>query len=260
MAIQEILSLLAAACVAGVINAVAGGGTMVTFPVLMLFGTPAIVANATSTLALVVGTAGSIFGFRQHIAEIKPWLGRLIPVSLIGGGIGSWLLIHTSDNVFARIVPFLLLFATLLFLAQGLFKKFASQRIATEQAPIISRKFLIIAVIVQFGVGIYGGYFGAGNGILMLASLGFLGLTNIHQMNALKNVLGLLINVVAAIIFICGGLINWPQAGIMTIGALGGYFFGSSYSQKIPQIYVRRFISGIGITITVVLFYRQFCL
>lgn len=260
MAIQEILSLLAAAFVAGVINAVAGGGTMVTFPVLMLFGTPAIVANATSTLALVVGTAGSIFGFRQHIAEIKPWLGRLIPVSLIGGGIGSWLLIHTSDNVFARIVPFLLLFATLLFLAQGLFKKFASQRIATEQAPIISRKFLIIAVIVQFGVGIYGGYFGAGNGILMLASLGFLGLTNIHQMNALKNVLGLLINVVAAIIFICGGLINWPQAGIMTIGALGGYFFGSSYSQKIPQIYVRRFISGIGITITVVLFYRQFCL
>jgi uncharacterized membrane protein YfcA len=150
------------------------------------------------------------------------------------------------------------LFATVLFLAQGVFKSFASQRIASGKDHAVSSRFLVIATIVQFGVGIYGGYFGAGNGILMLASLGFLGLTHIHQMNALKNILGSLINIVAALIFIAGGLIDWPKAGVMTIGAVAGYFFGSSYSQKIPQIYVRRIISGVGLTITAVLFYRQF--
>ncbi len=258
MSIQEILSLLVAAFAAGTINAVAGGGTMVTFPVLLLLGTPAIVANATSTLALVIGTAGSIFGFREHIAENKLWLKRLVPVSLVGGGIGSWLLINTSDKAFSKLVPFLLLFATVLFLAQGVFKNFAKNRIEEGQQHVPSQGFLLVALFVQFGVGIYGGYFGAGNGILMLASLGVLGLTNIHQMNALKNVLGSLINIVAAVIFIAGGLIDWPKAGIMTVGAVAGYYFGSTYSQKIPQAYVRRIISGIGLLITAVLFYRQF--
>ncbi|HEX8372861.1 MAG TPA: sulfite exporter TauE/SafE family protein [Chthoniobacterales bacterium] len=257
MSPQEILSLLGAAFAAGVINAIAGGGTMVTFPVLLLFGTPAIVANATSTLALVIGTAGSIFGYRRHIAEMKPWLRSLIPVSLAGGGIGSVVLTYTSNQTFAQIVPFLLLFATILFLAQGVFRSFARQRLETPRHGTKSAV-LGVAMLVQFAVAIYGGYFGAGIGILMLASLGFLGLTHIHQMNALKNILGSLINVVAALIFIVGGLIDWPKAGVMSVGALAGYFFGSTFSQKIPQAWVRGIISGIGILITAVLFYRQF--
>ncbi|MEO7932287.1 MAG: sulfite exporter TauE/SafE family protein [Chthoniobacterales bacterium] len=257
MSVQEILSLLGAAFAAGVINAVAGGGTMITFPVLLLFGTPAIVANATSTLALVIGTAGSIFGYRRHIDEIKPWLARLVPVSLVGGGVGSVLLLHTSDTTFTRIVPFLLLFATLLFLAQSLFKAVATQQIRDQPTHHIAPKFLIFSIVAQFAVAIYGGYFGAGIGILMLASLGFLGLSHIHEMNALKNVLGSLINVVAAIIFICGGLIDWPKAGVMTIGALAGYLFGSTYSQKLPHVWVRRIISAVGLGITGYLFFRQ---
>ena len=118
----EILALAASATAAGAINAVAGGGTLLTFPTLLLCGTPPIIANATSTLALVIGTTGSIFGFRRHLAVIKAWLVRFVPVSVAGGWLGSWLLTHTSDKFFARLVPFLILFATILFLAQKLLK------------------------------------------------------------------------------------------------------------------------------------------
>src|SRR5438093_1371573 len=122
---SEILALVAAATAAGMVNAVAGGGTLITFPTLLLLGTPAIVANATSTLALVIGTAGSVYGFRRQIAAVKPWLRRFVPVSLAGGLFGSILLTRTDEKVFAKMVPFLLLFATLLFLAQGAFRRFA---------------------------------------------------------------------------------------------------------------------------------------
>lgn len=249
----EIVGLTIAAAAAGVINAVAGGGTMITFPVLLLFGSSAIVANATSTLALVIGTAGSLFGFRRQLHAVRPWLARFIPVSVLGGSIGSVLLTRTSDQFFAHLVPFLILFATLLFLAQGTFKRFARDRrsdAATRTAWV--------AIAFQFGVAIYGGYFGAGIGILMLASLGFLGLRDIHEMNALKNVLGSLINLVAAAWFVASGLIDWPKAGVMTAGALAGYFVGAHYSQRIPPQTVRRIITGIGFAMSATLLWKQF--
>src|SRR5436309_6546586 len=115
MPLLEVLALLLASAAAGAINAVAGGGTLVTFPTLLLFGTPPIVANATSTLALVVGTSGSIYGYRRHLDKVRPWLWRFVPISLIGGIIGSALLIHISNRVFSKLVPFLILFATILF-------------------------------------------------------------------------------------------------------------------------------------------------
>jgi uncharacterized membrane protein YfcA len=115
-----------------------------------------------------------------------------------------------------------------------------------------------LAVLFQFFVSLYGGYFGAGIGILMLASLGFLGLTDIHQMNGLKTILGSLINLVAAIYFVAAGLIDWPKAGIMTLGAVSGYFVGSHYCQRIPQQRVRQIITAIGLTISTVLFVKQF--
>ena len=247
----EIIGLAAVAAVAGVINAVAGGGTLLTFPALLFFGTAPIVANATSTLALVAGTAGSIFGFRQHLRAIWPWLVRFAAVSAAGGWLGSLLLTRTGDRAFVRLVPFLILFATVLFLAQGAFRRFAGE-------SSVHRRSVWIAVVFQFGVSVYGGFFGAGIGILMLASLGFLGLTDIHEMNALKNVLGSLINLVAAAWFIASGLIDWPKAGVMTVGALAGYFTGAHYSQRIPQAATRQLITAIGFTISAVMFYRQF--
>jgi uncharacterized protein len=257
MSPSEIIGLGTAAAAAGLLNAVAGGGTLLTFPALLFYGTGPIVANATSTLALVVGTAGSIFGFRRQIGAVRQWFGRFALVSAVGGWLGGVLLTRTSDRVFAQLVPFLLLFATVLFFAQGAFRHFAGFNADGSERVVHSSHFWI-AVFFQFGVSIYGGYFGAGIGILMLASLGFLGLHDIHEMNALKNILASLINAVAAAWFVASGLIDWPKAGVMTVGALAGYFVGAHYSQRISQAAMRRVITGIGFAISAYLFYRQF--
>ena len=253
----EALLLAVAAAAAGLINAVAGGGTLVTFPTLLLVGTPSVVANATNTLALVIGTFGGLFGYRRQLGQVRGWLTRFIPVSLAGGLIGAVLLTASGEKIFSRLVPFLLLFATVLFLGQGAFRRFAGFDDAAGAAHPHSRT-AWVAIVFQFFVAVYGGYFGAGIGILMLASLGFVGLSDIHEMNALKTVLGSLINLVAAAYFIFAGLISWPKAGVMTVGALAGYFFGAHFAQRIPQKQVRRIITGIGFTISAVLFYQQF--
>jgi uncharacterized membrane protein YfcA len=255
MASGEILGLVLAAAAGGAINAVAGGGTLVTFPTLLFFGTPSTVANATSTLALVIGTSGGIFGYRRYLERVKPWLLLFAPVSLLGGLIGSLLLTRTSDKTFSKLVPFLILFATVLFLAQGFFRRLAASE---QQHPPRGRLGIYSAVAFQFGVAIYGGYFGAGIGILMLASLGFIGLSDIHEMNTLKTILAALINLVAAVCFIVAGLIDWQKAGLMIVGALAGYYLGSHYSQRIPQQRVRQIITGIGFILSALTFYQQF--
>ncbi len=252
----EILGLALSAVLGGAINAVAGGGTLVTFPTLLFFNTAPTVANATSTLALVIGTSGSIYGYRRHLEPVKQWLWYFVPVSLAGGFLGSVLLTRTSDKTFSKLVPFLILFATVLFLAQGAFRKLA----ASEQAkglPAAGRG-LWGMIVFQFAVAVYGGYFGAGIGILMLASLGFIGLSHIHEMNTLKTILGSLINVVAAVWFIFAGLIDWPKAGVMTAGALLGYYLGSHYAQKISQQRVRQLITVIGFILSAVTFWEEF--
>jgi len=254
----EIVALAAAAAAAGVINAVAGGGTLITFPALLFFGTPPLVANATSTLALVFGTAGSVYGFRQQIAGVKLWLKRFTPVSLLGGLAGGILLTRTREEIFAQMVPFLILFATILFVAQGAFRRFADFSNASVTNATPYRRAIWTAILFQFFVSVYGGYFGAGIGILMLASLSCLGLTNIHQMNAVKTVLSSLINQVAAIYFVFAGLIDWPKTLVMTAGALAGYFLGAHYSQRIPQKRVRQIITAVGFIISAVMFYKQF--
>lgn len=253
----EGIALAGAAAVAGAMNAVAGGGTLLTFPVLLFFGTPPLTANATSTLALVLGTAGSVYGFRRQIGAVKGWLKRFLPVSLLGGLAGGILLTRTRETVFARMVPYLILFATLLFVSQGAFRRFAGFTAKGDAAAAPHRRAVWAAVLFQFFVALYGGYFGAGIGILMLASLGYLGLTNIHEMNALKTVLSSAINQVAALYFVGAGLIDWPKALVMTAGALAGYFLGAHYSQRIPQERVRQMITAIGFIISAVMFYRQ---
>jgi len=252
----EILGLISVAVAAGAINAVAGGGTLLTFPSLIFFGTPAVIANATSTLALVLGTAGSVFGYRNRLDAVKPWLWRFIPVSIAGGLLGSILLTHTSEKTFSKLVPFLILFATVIFLARGAFRRFSGRTEGTEQN--VTTQTIWGAVLFQFPIAVYGGYFGAGIGILMLASLGFIGLKSIHEMNALKTVLSSVINLVAAIWFVLAGLIDWPRAAVMTIGALVGYFLGAHYSQRISPQRVRQIITLIGFILSGVTFYREF--
>jgi len=252
----EITGLMLAAAAGGAINAVAGGGTLVTFPTLLLFGTAARIANATSTLALVVGTSGSLYGYRRHLDAARPWLWRFVPISLLGGFIGSAVLTRTEEQLFGKLVPFLILFATVLFLAQDFFRRLTS--LDDRPAHPVRHHAVGWAVVFQFVVAVYGGYFGAGIGILMLASLGFIGLSHIHEMNTLKTILGSLINLVAALWFIFAGLINWPKAGVMTLGALAGYFLGAHFAQRISQQRVRQIITLIGFTLSAVTFYQQF--
>ena len=125
MSIPDLLALASAAAAAGIVNAVAGGGTLITFPFLLLTGISPIVANATSTVALLFGIVGSLYGYRQQITAVRPWLSRFVPVSLVGGLLGGILLTVAGEKVFASLVPFLILFATLLFMAQGAFRTFA---------------------------------------------------------------------------------------------------------------------------------------
>jgi uncharacterized membrane protein YfcA len=265
LSVTEIVGLALSGAAAGAINAVAGGGTLVTFPTLLWFGTPPIVANATSTLALVVGTAGSVYGYRHHLESARAYLRRFIPVSLMGGLAGSILLTYTSERTFSKLVPFLILFATILFLSQGLMRRLATRMAGgTEHShlpPAGTHEFSYrvgSAIAFQFGVALYGGYFGAGIGILMLASLGFIGLSNIHEMNTVKTILGSLINLVATVWFIWAGLIHWPKAGVITCGALAGYYLGSHYAQRISQVRVRQIITVIGFMLSAVTFYEEF--
>src|SRR5439155_14794843 len=186
MPLMEILGLLFTAAAGGAINAIAGGGTLLTFPTLLFFGTPPVVANATSTMALVLGTSGSLYGYRQHLPAVKLWLWRFVPISLLGGLIGGVLLTLTSNRMFSKLIPFLILFATLLFLGQGLLR-----RLWTSAGPRDPSRHVALwgAILFQFAVAIYGGYFGAGIGILMLVCLGFIGLGKLYEMNTLKTLL-----------------------------------------------------------------------
>ena len=256
MYLPHALGLATAAAIAGAMNAVAGGGTLVTFPALLAAGVPPIIANATSTLALMVGSAGSVAGYRKHLESVRPWLIRFVPVSFLGGLLGSFLLTRTNNETFAHLVPFLILFATVLFMAQRAIRHFAG--IEPDGHVEARKRHVVGAVAFQFFVGVYGGYFGAGIGILMLASLGFIGLTDIHRMNTLKAILASVINVVAAVWFVFAGLIDWPRAGIMTVGAVIGAMLGAHYAQRIPQAAVRFIVTTIGLLLAAVTFYKQF--
>jgi hypothetical protein len=250
--------LVIAGFVAGVMNSIAGGGTLVTFPALIFVGLPSIVANATSTVALLPAALSSAAGYRNNIGSVYRWLRIFAPVSLVGGLLGGVLLVQTPARLFDWLVPFLILFATILFMAHGTFSRVFSKRPPSAQEAHRSSKWIVGAVLFQFAVAIYGGYFGAGIGILMLASLGILGFEDVHQMNTLKVMLGFLINVVAALYFMLNGLVQWSSAAVMMAGTIGGGYAGAHFAQQVPQKRVRSLITAIGLIISAVMFYREF--
>jgi uncharacterized membrane protein YfcA len=256
MTLTQTLVLLGSGFVAGVMNAIAGGGTIVTFPALIFTGMDAIRANTTSTVALIVGVLGSIASYRKNIPRVSHWLKLFGPISLIGGFLGGILLRYTPSKIFEALVPFLILFATVLFMAQSLFRRGLHMESREQKKP--GSQWLIGAVIFQFAVSVYGGYFGAGIGILMLASLGMLGFHDIHEANTVKAVLGWGINIIAALYFIWEKLVDWPQAFAVGIGSLAGYYVGACFAQSIPQLAVRRMITGIGLALSAAMFFKQF--
>jgi uncharacterized protein len=251
----RLIWVVLAAAIGGAINAIAGGGTLVTFPALVGLGVPAIVANATSTVALWPGAIGSMYGYRHELAGARAWAVRFAVPSLIGGLLGAILLLRTPGERFDQIVPWLVLGATLLFVVQRPLMTALRKR-GAEGAPTdpASQPPGLTLLLIQFGIAVYGGYFGAGIGILMLAALGFMGFTNIHRMNGLKNWGGLCINVTAAVTFALLGLVDWPVAVAMAIGATVGGYAGSRLAQRVPQESVRTVVILIGFTAAIWLF------
>ena len=252
--------LLLAAFAAGAINSVAGGGTLLTFPVLLsvLGGVPngSVIANGTSTVALVPGSMSAFWGYRREVAGQKRSLIEMAVPSLLGGAVGAYLATHVSSALFSRLVPWLIFGATFLFLIQDPVRRWIG-RGTTDDANAPPRPLGVGGMIFQFFVAIYGGFFGAGIGILMLAALGFLGQTNIHRMNGLKNFAAVCINGVGALTFIFYRRVDWTLALLMMALAVTGGYAGAGLAQRAGQANVRRLVIFIGLAFGAYTLYGQ---
>ncbi|MCM2345304.1 sulfite exporter TauE/SafE family protein [Acidovorax soli] len=244
----ETALLLAAAFVAGALNAVAGGGSFLTLPALVFTGVPPVVANATGTVALLPGYLAGAWGFREDTAPPPGLSMRLLVVlSLLGGAAGAALLLVTPDATFRRVVPWLLLAATALFaFGPQLRKVLAGGQPSTAKATL-----------GVLAVAAYGGYFNGGLGILLLALFGLLGQTNLNAMNGLKNWVSALLTAIAVAIYAAGGLVLWPQALMMMVAATAGGYGGARVARRIPAPMLRWGIVATGLVMAALFFWRQ---
>lgn len=256
MTLAQSAGLFAVATVAGATNALAGGGSLLTFPALVWAGLPPIVANGTNTVSIFPGSLAATLPFRSDLDRSRSWLRALFLPSLTGGLAGAFLLLATPEKVFLRLVPALILLATGLFAAQEILVRGSVARFGTppsigadEPAPRSPWR----ASSVQFLIALYGGYFGAGIGIMMLASLGLLGLSDLHRRMAVRTCLATLINGIAAAWFVRGGAVDWPVAALMAAGQVVGGFGGASLVRAVPRAWVRRGIVAVGVAMALLM-------
>jgi uncharacterized membrane protein YfcA len=252
---MQMVLLGLAAVLAGVINAIAGGGSLVSFPAAVAFGLSPLVANATNAVALTPGAVASAFGYQRELSRDRAAAKVLVPPALAGGLVGSILLLVTPPAIFDTIVPLLVLFATALLLWQNLRRGAAP---AVEGAAWVLPRRTGLAVMLQFLVGVYGGYFGAGMGIMTLAILTWIGGVDIHGMNGVKSVLGAAVNAVAAVAFIVAHAVDYRAAAVMAVGAVAGGFLGSAGARRVKPSIVRWAVVAIGVALTVALAWRRF--
>jgi uncharacterized protein len=252
------LTVFAAAFAAGTINSIAGGGTLISFPALLGIGLTGQQANVTSTLALWPGSIGGFYGHREDLKGTRRFAMRLVPPSIAGALVGAGLMLATPAKTFDHLIPWLILTATLLMAANDSISKALGHVHGGER----SAAWWAGALAFQFLVGIYGGFFGAGIGILMLAALNLLGLSDIHQMNGLKNFLALSINGVAILCFLVaeaffhGGNVKWATAGLMAVAAMLGGLFGSHMAHRVGRKTVRTIVILVGFVLTAWYFYK----
>lgn len=238
--------LLAAAFAGGAINSVAGGGSFLTFPALLLAGIPAIPANATNNAAMWLGVVASARGYREEIRAYRKVVVPAIVVSLIGSVGGAVLLLHTPPKIFERMIPWLLLFATAVFALSPLLTR--TRKPKDVHSPV--------QLAAQFCVSVYGGYFGAGMGIMMLAILTFSALPNMNAMNGVKNLLSISINGIAVVPFLIAGIINWPVALLMAVFSMAGGYLGARLFRRVPSRITRMIVLGIGAGMSAYFFLR----
>lgn len=230
MAVEVIIMLLAAGFVAGGVNAIAGGATLLTFPVLMAAGLPPTVANASNFVAVLPGNAAAIPAYAKELGDNRAAAIRLTLISLLGGALGCIFLIYSTDNFFLDIVPWLILTATLLYAFGGKINEFINKRNGGQAIAAGAPGY-----IMMFTFSIYGGYFGAGLGVITLAVLKMIGYADFHEANALKNLTNTMVSILGVVIFSFSGLISWPEALVMMVGATVGGYASAYYARKIPQ-------------------------
>ncbi len=256
MTILQASLLFIAAILGGTLNSVAGGGSFIGFPALIFTGVPPIEANATNTVALWPGSVASVRAYRKELAAQNRRLLFVLGItSLVGGVLGAILLLRTPQSTFVRLIPYLLLLATLLFTFSKPITTLLRKYIPREDS--LSWFTLLIVAFFQLIIAVYGGYFGGGIGILMLATLGLMGMENINEMNAVKTLLQTCINGVAVITFTIAGAVEWPQAILMIVGAIIGGYGGAYYARKIEQRWVRLFVILVGFSMTLYFFLRR---
>jgi uncharacterized membrane protein YfcA len=241
-----------AALAAAAVNSIAGGGTLLTFPSLLMAVSP-VVANGTSTVALAPGSLSAAWGYRRELRRARCWLALLVLPCVAGGMVGALLLTRLDPSYFDALIPWLILTATLLFVVQPLVIRWAGSCGGAEPKP----RAVAVVLVFQFLVAVYGGYFGAGIGILMLSGLGLMGLGDIHAMNGLKNLLSFCINGVAVGVFILNGAVDWRCAALMAPVAILGAYAGSRLAQRLNRRLVRYVVITIGVVLAAGFFYRR---
>lgn len=246
---QAILLFLAAA-IAGTLNAVAGGGSFISFPVMLFTGVPPIEANATNTVALWPGLAASAVAYMKRLKAPARVLVPLVLTSVAGGWAGALLLLKTPQHTFLHLVPWLLLGGTLLFAFGNNIRTLAGKRATVDDLRQLSWQAIAVSSFVELLTGIYGGYFGAGIGFVALAMLAAMGMHDIHAMGAIRTLLAVAINAAAVVTFIVARAVLWPQCAVMTAGALVGGWFGAHYAQQADPRKVRYVIIALGLTMS----------
>ena len=253
MTLAELALLFFAAVLAGVLNSVAGGGSFISFPALLFTGVAPVVANATNSVALWPAGIASAFAYRKDMKQPRAQLLALGAASLAGGIVGAILLLRTRESTFVALLPFLLLVASVVFTFGSVLTARLRGRGASGTGGALAG-----ATILQLVISIYGGYFGGGMGIMMLATLSIMGMTDIHAMNGLKTLLGTLINGVAVVAFIIAGGVAWAPASVMIVGGTIGGFAGASIARRIAPKWVKRFVLVVAWGMTAYFFAKPY--
>lgn len=255
----EIAIVAVAAFLAGAANSVAGGGTFFSFPALLAVGVPPVIANASNAVALWPGSLAAAWAFRRELRRFSASLPLLSGLAFVGGAGGGLLLLHTSNERFSVLIPWLLLLATALFafsapLSSGV-RRLANR---ARGGGATARQFGVGGYAFQTLVSIYGGFFGAGMGILMIAALAIQGFEDLYEINALKNWLSAVIYSVAVVTFVLAGAVSWPHTLVMIVTATIGGYAGAQWARRIPASWLRRFIIGFGALLSVWYFRQTF--
>jgi uncharacterized protein len=250
--------IAAGAFLAGGMNAIAGGGTFFSFPALLAAGVPPITANASNTVALWPASLSSAWAYRREALRHGKWAAVLVGVSLIGGVAGGLLLLATSNAAFSRLIPWLLAVATALFAFSGQIARAIAALKRRLGAAARSEPGSAGGALFQLAVAIYGGFFGAGLGILTLAALAIQGFDDMQEINALKNLTSAVNYTVAAATFIVAGAVSWPHTLVMLATAMIGGYAGASLARRLPALWLRRLVVAVGSTLTVVYFVKTY--